>query len=206
MFTGAEFRKVENREHQGKPALVVVAARTYDTTVADLWDALTNPERLPRWFLPIEGDLRLGGRYQLQGNAGGTITRCDPLEAFDITWEFGGGMSWVNVRLAPDGEGARLTLEHIAHKEGIGEEHLRMYGPGAVGIGWDLGFLGLGRHFETGADRPPEADPAWMASDEAKAFTRASGEAWGKAHAASGEDPDEARAKAERTIAAYTGG
>ena len=34
MFTGAEFRKVENREHQGKPALVVVAARTYDTTVA----------------------------------------------------------------------------------------------------------------------------------------------------------------------------
>ena len=55
MFAGAEFRKVENREHQGKPALVVVAARTYDTTVADLWDALTNPERLPRWFLPIEG-------------------------------------------------------------------------------------------------------------------------------------------------------
>jgi hypothetical protein len=35
---------------------------------------------------------------------------------------------------------------------------------------------------------------------------RASGEAWGTAHAASGEDPAEARAKAERTIAFYTGG
>ena len=34
---------------------------------------------------------------------------------------------------------------------------------------------------------------------------RGSGEAWGEAHAVSGEDPDEARAKAERTIAAYTG-
>jgi hypothetical protein len=34
---------------------------------------------------------------------------------------------------------------------------------------------------------------------------RASGEAWGHAHAESGEDPGEARAKAERTIAAYTG-
>jgi hypothetical protein len=67
-------------------------------------------------------------------------------------------------------------------------------------------LLGLGRYLETGADRPPEADPAWMASDEAKAFMRASGEAWGQAHAASGEEPDEARAKAERTIAAYTGG
>jgi len=29
--------------------------------------------------------------------------------------------------------------------------------------------------------------------------------AWGDAHAASGEDPDEARAKAQRTIDAYTG-
>lgn len=35
---------------------------------------------------------------------------------------------------------------------------------------------------------------------------RGSGEAWGVAHAASGEEPEEARAKAERTIAAYTGG
>jgi len=105
-----------------------------------------------------------------------------------------------------DGEGTRLTLEHLAHTEGIGEEHLRMYGPGAVGLGWDLGFLGLDRHLETGGDRPLEADPAWMASDEAKAFMRASGEAWGEAHAASGEAPDEARAKAERTIAAYSGG
>ena len=34
---------------------------------------------------------------------------------------------------------------------------------------------------------------------------RASGEAWGATHAASGENPDEAGAKAERTIAAYTG-
>ena len=203
---GAEFREVQAREHEGKPALVVIAARTYDTPVEDLWDALTNRERLPRWFLPIEGDLRLGGRYQLQGNAGGVITRCEPPEALDVTWEFGGGVSWVNLRLQPDGRGARLTLEHIAHREGIGEEHLQQFGPGAAGIGWDLGFLGLGLYLAGGGERPPEADPAWMASDEAKALIRASGEAWGAAHAASGEDPEAAREKAERTIAAYTGG
>ena len=74
---GAESRRVENREHLGKPALVVVATRTYDTTVDDLWDAMTSAERIPRWFLPISGELRLGGRYQIQGNAGGNITRCD---------------------------------------------------------------------------------------------------------------------------------
>ena len=30
------------------------------------------PSGFPRWFLPISGELRLGGRYQLTGNAGGT--------------------------------------------------------------------------------------------------------------------------------------
>lgn len=203
---GAEFREVQNREHEGKPALVVTLARTYDTPPEELWDALTNRERLPRWFLPIEGDLRLGGRYQLQGNAGGVITRCEPREALEVTWEYGGGVSWVNLRLQPDGRGARLTLEHIAHREGVGEEHLQQFGPGAVGIGWDLGFLGLGLYLAGGGERPLEADPAWMGSDEAKAFMRASGEAWGAAHAASGEDPEAARQKAQRTIAAYTGG
>jgi uncharacterized protein YndB with AHSA1/START domain len=203
---GAEFRRVENREYLGKPAVVAVAVRSYDTTVDDLWDAITTPERLARWFLPVEGDLKLGGRYQLKGNAGGTITHCERPTALDVTWEFMGGVSWVNVRLAPDGAKARLTLEHIAPKDGIGEEHLKQFGPGAVGIGWDLGFYGLEQHLlNPAAPRDQTAIDAWVASSDGKAFMRASGEAWGAAHAASGEDSDEARAKAERTIAAYTG-
>src|SRR3990170_3170289 len=105
---GAEFRDVVEREHQGKPARGVVAARTYDTDAADLWDALTDKERIPRWFAPVEGELKLGGRYQVQGNAGGAITRCDRPEAFDIDWEFGGVLSWVTVRLAPEGTRTRL--------------------------------------------------------------------------------------------------
>jgi uncharacterized protein YndB with AHSA1/START domain len=204
---GSEFRRVENREHLGKPALVAVAIRSYPTTVEDLWEAITTPERLSRWFLPIEGDLKLGGRYQLKGNAGGTITRCERPEALDVTWEFMGGTSWVNLRLAPDGKQARLTLEHIAHKDGIGEEHLKKYGPGAVGIGWDLGLYGLERHLaDPAAALDHEAVEAWTKSTDGKVFMRGSGEGWGAAHAASGEDAEEARAQAERTIAAYTGG
>jgi uncharacterized protein YndB with AHSA1/START domain len=203
---GAEFRRVDNREHLGKPAIVAVAIRAYDTTVADLWDAITTPERLARWFLPVEGDLKLGGRYQLKGNAGGTITRCERPEALDLTWEIMGGTSWVHLRLAPDGKKARLTLEHIAHKDGIGEEHLKKFGPGAVGVGWDLGLHGLSLHMidPTKALDPKEFE-AWTLSNEGKAFVRGSGEGWGAAHAASGADPEEARAQAERTIAFYTG-
>lgn len=203
---GSEFRRVDNREHLGKPALVAVAIRTYPTTVEDLWEAITTPERLERWFLPIEGELKLGGRYQLKGNAGGTVLRCERPEALDVTWEFMGGTSWVNVRLAREGKQARLTLEHIAPKDGIGEEHLNKYGPGAVGVGWDLGLYGLEKHVgNPAAALDHEAVEAWTKSSEGKAFMRASGEAWAAAHAASGEDPEEARAKAGRTIAAYLG-
>jgi hypothetical protein len=100
-----------------------------------------------------------------------------------------------------------LTLEHIAHRDAIGEEFLAQFGPGAVGIGWDLALHALELHVaapDSAVDRA--AADAWPRSPEGSAFVRASGEAWGAAHADSGEDPTEAQAKAERTIAFYTGG
>ena len=83
---GAEVREVADREREGAAVKVVVMTRTYDTDVDDLWEALTDAARIPRWFAPVTGDLKLGGRYQIQGNAGGTIVRCDPPELFDISW------------------------------------------------------------------------------------------------------------------------
>jgi uncharacterized protein YndB with AHSA1/START domain len=135
-------RSVDNLERDGKPAKAVVASRVYDTDPADLWDAVTRPERIRRWFAPVSGDLERNGRYQVEGNASGTITRCEPEKRFDLTWEFGGGVSWVEVTLTPESGGTRLELKHIAHVE----DHWTTYGPGAVGVGWDLGFMGLARH------------------------------------------------------------
>jgi uncharacterized protein YndB with AHSA1/START domain len=201
-YLGIEFRQYLEREHEGQPARVVVATRTYDTDREDLWEALTSAERLPRWFLPIEGDLRLGGRYQLKGNAGGTITRCDPPEALDLTWEFGGGMSWVTLRLAPAGDATRLTLEHVVHAADVGE-HWAQFGPGAAGVGWDLTFLGLDRYLDTGEAVSHEDAEAWAGSAEGKAFARASASAWADAHVAGGEQEEVARAMAQRTAAFY---
>lgn len=203
---GAEFREVQDRVHEGKPARVVAASRTYATDQEDLWDALTNKERIPRWFLPITGDLKLGGRYQLEGNAGGTITRCDRPDALDLTWEFGESKSWVVVRLQPDGDGTRLLLEHILSKDKADDEHWAKFGPGATGVGWDLSFLELGLHLKSGGkaiDR--EASDAWMSTDEGKSFVRRSAEAWGSAHIAAGEVPDVASGMATRTAEAYAG-
>lgn len=201
---GAQFRQLVERDYEGKPARVVVGVRTYETSLEDLWDAVTNAERLPRWFAPVSGDLRLGGRYQIEGNAGGTVTRCDPPQALDLTWEFGGGTSWVTLRLEPEGQGVRLTLEHIAHVDIASEEFWQKFGAGAVGVGWDLSFLGLAFHVDGTMDR--DAAMAWTESDEGKVFMRASAEAWANAQIAAGEDTETARGMARRTASFYTGG
>ena len=62
-------------------------------------------------------------------------------EALEVTWEFGGHVSWVHVRLAQAEGGTRLTLEHLIPKDEASEEHRVQYGPGAAGVGWDLSFL-----------------------------------------------------------------
>ena len=198
---GAVTREVAAREYEGKPARVVVISRSYATDLDDLWDALTSAERIPRWFLPVSGDLKLGGRYQFKGNAGGTITACDPPRYLAATWEFGGGVSWVEVRLTEEGQGARLELQHIAHPS----PHWEQFGPGAVGIGWDLTVMGLAEHLATGAAVDHAAAEAWMKSDEGKAFMTASGEDWARADTAAGEDEAIAKASAARTIGFYTG-
>lgn len=199
---GAVFREVRSCVHEGRPARVVVAARSYDTTVEDVWDALTSAERIPRWFLPVTGDLRLGGRYQLVGNAGGEITRCEPPRVLAVTWEFGGSVSWLTVALADDQNGGtRLELEHIAHVDDLWDQ----FGPGAVGVGWDLAIMGLGRHIETDATVDPAQAAAWSASDEGKNFVARSSADWCRASIAAGTDEADAKAAAERTTAAYTG-
>lgn len=199
---GAVGREVREREIEGRTARVVVATRTYETGISDLWDAITNPERIPRWFLPVTGELRLGGRYQLQGNAGGQVNECEPPERFAVTWEFGGGVSWVTVSLsALSAERTRLVLEHAAHVD----DHWKKFGPGAVGVGWDLGLAGLELHLRGKAGVDPKEVEAWSASEQGKAFMRACSEGWGQAAIAAGEPREAALAAAASTAAFYTG-
>ena len=202
-YIGAVTREICTREYQGRPARVLVASCAYDTTIDDVWDAITSAERIPRWFLPISGDLQVGGRYQLQGNAAGQITGCDPLRAFDVTWEFGGQVSWLNVRLTElsDG-GTQLRLEHIAH---VPDDLRNVSGPGAVGVGWDLTILGLGRHLETASTVDPKQAAGWAATDEGERFVGSSSDEWCRASIAAGNPEAAALEAASRTTAFYTG-
>jgi uncharacterized protein YndB with AHSA1/START domain len=195
-------RQIGSRTLEAGEARVSTISQTYDATLEDLWDACTNPERIPRWFLPISGDLQLNGRYQLEGNAGGIVERCDPPKRFAATWEFGGQVSWIEVHLAPEGEGrTRFELEHVAH---VSDELWAEYGPGATGIGWDGALMGLARHLAGAPPVDPQEAQEWMLSPEGKQFATLSGQSWCEADIAFGTDETAARAAAERSIAFYT--
>ena len=193
-------RSVSSLESDGKPGRAVTVSRIFATPPDDLWDAVTNGERIPRWFLPVSGELQLDGSYQLEGNAGGKITACEPQSHFALTWEFGDDVSWVEVSLSDEGaDRTRLTLTHTQRLS----EHWSEYGPGATGVGWELALLGLDFHItHPTAPKPDEA--AFAASPDSKALIAGSSEGWAQAAIAAGDDREAAHAAARRTAAFYT--
>ncbi len=194
-------RDVRTGSRDDTPTRIVVARRTYRSDPADLWDALTDPDRIPRWFLPVSGDLSVGGRYQLEGNAGGVVERCDQPESFAVTWEIGDMVSWLSVGLAPVDGGTELELVHEAP---IDLDMWEQFGPGAVGVGWDLGLVGLAMHLDTGEPVDPELAATFHRTEDGRVFIEQAARDWGRAAARDGDDPDAADSAAERTIGFYT--
>ncbi|MGD7732559.1 SRPBCC domain-containing protein [Propionibacteriaceae bacterium G57] len=203
-------RAWRQQAHDGVTENVQTLAQTYASPIDDVWDAVTSTERIPRWFMPVTGDLQLGGRYQLEGNAGGEVLECAPpadgRAHYRITWEFGGGTSWVTLRLSEQDNATRVELEHIAHADDIPAEMAAMFGPGATGVGWDGGLLGLALHLSgTGGAMSPADLAEWVTSDEGKAFYRGASDAWGRASVAAGVDQATAQQQADATYGFYTG-
>ncbi len=200
-------RTVGTTTFEARAARIVTVSQTYGTDAEDLWDACTNIERIPRWFLPITGDLRLGGHYSLEANASGTVLACDAPHSFSASWEAMGVTSWIEVMITPEsGDRATFTLEHVSDINDD-DEHWLQFGPGAVGVGWDSGLLGLAGYIASPNDRiTPEEGAAWAAGDEGRAFMTGSSERWYAAAVASGMDAAQARSMADRTTQAYTAG
>jgi uncharacterized protein YndB with AHSA1/START domain len=181
-------------------AHVVRLSRAYAAEIEDVWDAITDPDRIARWFLPVSGDLRLGGTYQLEGNAGGEIRVCEPPRRLLVTWIAGEppgpeDSSIVEVVLERDDHGG--TTLALTHTAVVPPEMWDNFGPGAVGVGWDLTFVGLAAHLAgeyLGTPDELERNP------EVHAALAASSETWGDAYRESGADPD----VAERAVAATT--
>lgn len=177
--------------------------RVYDTTVEDVWRACTEPDRLGRWLGQVEGDLRLGGSYQIKNNAGGEVLRCEEPHLLKVTWVLGEGMATeVEVRLTADGDRTVFELEHASPAE-IVDELVRAYGPGGtigIGTGWDLALLGLDQYL-----RGTPFDPAtWEDQPEVREYARRCCHAWGAAiQRAWGTSDDDIAAAVAFAVAQY---
>lgn len=162
---------------RGEEDVTVRLRRTYDTDVEDVWNALTDPERIRRWFMPISGELRVGGRFQMEGNASGEILHCEPPHLLRATW--GRDDSVLEVRLSQTDDHTTLELQQTVPLS------LARSGAGAfwVGPGWDGAIMGLDLFLRGEAVR----DPVEVAqSSEVQQYSLGSIDAWQRVVAASG--------------------
>jgi uncharacterized protein YndB with AHSA1/START domain len=114
----------------------------YDTTIDDLWLALTDPSRLAHWHGQVDGDLRSGGAFRVYLEADdvestGRVEVCEPPRRLLVTaretdesYQKGQGVSpfdaTIEATLTADSDQTILVIE----VQGIPLNVLAFYGAG----------------------------------------------------------------------------
>ena len=114
----------------------------YDTDIDDLWEALTDPARLARWYGEVEGDLRPGGQFRtyIAANdieATGRVEACEPPRRLlltsketDESYRRGQGVppfdTTIEATLTADGDQTILVIE----VRGMPLDKIAFYGAG----------------------------------------------------------------------------
>jgi uncharacterized protein YndB with AHSA1/START domain len=114
----------------------------YDTTIDDLWTAITDPDRLVRWYGQVEGDLRPGGAFHLSvASSGwdgtGRVEACEPPRRLLVTtresdesYQQGIGAppfeKTIEATLTADGDQTLLVIE----VRGVPLDKVAFYGAG----------------------------------------------------------------------------
>jgi len=162
-------REVVKRPGADGEVVGALLRRTYAAAPADVWEAVTDPDRVKRWFMPLSGDLRAGGTFQLEGNAGGEILHCEPPKLLKLT--FGGPTSLLELRLTAKGDDTVLELDHTVPISMAGSGAGALY----VGPGWDGGLLALGLYLRGEVIDDPVAAAS---SPEGLAFAEGAVHSW----------------------------
>jgi len=175
---------------------------------AQLWPHLTDPAELSRWYGPVTGDLREGGRYSAAGGAGGSILEVSAPHKLSLTWEYGTNVDGLLIRLDPEDDGT--TELSIVHTSELPREIFEQYGPGASALGWEIALLGLASYTGGWArscqDEVPQPGPLWLAGPDGSRFVRAWSIRWAAASVAAGTDEEIARQGEIATATAYGAG
>jgi uncharacterized protein YndB with AHSA1/START domain len=179
-------RSLRDREIPQGLARAAELRRRYDAPIQDVWNAITTPNRIDRFFLPVSGDLREGGSYAFEGQASGKILVCDAPRLLRVEWLPPGcrdSADQVEVRLAADGPNATwLELEHASVADVFRfDPDAQTYSPA---LGWEAPLHFLGEYLR--GVLPDRPGVEWHEFDEAEEMRLAKFRApeWVKAEAA----------------------
>jgi uncharacterized protein YndB with AHSA1/START domain len=151
---------IEGTLHSFDGKGVVRMKSRYESDIDDLWSALTDPQRLARWYGKVDGDLRVGGEFTATvfgsgWDGRGRIDVCVPPRKLEVTmWEEEGAEGVVAAELVADGDATILVIE----RRGIPLDLLYAYG-----AGWQAHVEDLGAHLagQDGSDWPGDSWPRW---------------------------------------------
>jgi len=170
-------RAIGHRTIGAGDAHSAIMRRVYSTSIDELWSAITDPERINRFFLPVSGDLREGGNFSIEMNADGEILKCDAPKLLRVTWSYQGATpDEVEIRLTEVEGGTQLELEHASVRDTFvaSDPKTGNYG---VGAGWELPLLYLGKYLA--GELPNKPSLEWyQPSEEDDALSRDSGMVW----------------------------
>jgi uncharacterized protein YndB with AHSA1/START domain len=143
---------------------VVRIEERLDAGVDEVWSALTEPERLARWYGEVEGELRVGGAYSARVHASGwegtgRVEACEPPRRFVVVSKEPDDPNEdsVEVRLTVDGDRTVLVVE----QRGLPLDLLWAYGAGLQIHVEDLAAHIAGRGRVDAGTRFDELKPAY---------------------------------------------
>jgi len=145
----------------------------YDTPAADLWSAVTEPDRLARWVAEVTGDLRVGGEFHARFTSGwdgpGRVDVCEPPRRLLATMSPGtDDETVIEATLADERGRTRLVIE----ERGIPLGEIAAHGAGWQAHVEDLAAHLAGRDPADWRERWIELEPGY--SDSAAALFKKS--------------------------------
>ena len=136
----------------------------FDTSIDDLWLALTDPSRLARWYGEVTGELRVGGEYRARLFASGwegtgRVDACEPRQRLVVTSAEPDQQdrNVTEVTLTTDGDRTVLVWE----ERGMPVELLAAYGAGVQIHVEDLGSHLAGRERGDAGARWSKLEPVY---------------------------------------------
>jgi uncharacterized protein YndB with AHSA1/START domain len=147
------------READGRA--VIHVEDVYPTDIDDMWSAISEPERLKRWLVTIEGDTSIGGSFTASFTSGwegtGRVDVCDAPHRLRVTTFGNPNTTVMEATLTPEGDGTRLVIE----ERGILLEDALFHGAGWQAHIEDLALYVAGKDTSNWEDRWKELVPVY---------------------------------------------